>query len=94
CAHPHCEVGFSQCRVHHVEWFTRGGKTVLANLHPLCETHHHRVHEGGWNLTIDADRSVTWVRPDGTIWHTDTGPSRRRHRPERRAGPAPPSHAA
>ena len=53
CAHPHCQVAFSQCRIHHIIWWTRGGKTVLANLLPLCETHHHQVHEGGWNLSID-----------------------------------------
>lgn len=91
CAHPHCEIGFSRCRIHHVEWFTRGGRTVLANLLPLCETHHHLVHEGGWNLMIDADRSVTWVRPDGTIWHIDSGPSRRPVRSPRHPGPAPPA---
>ena len=82
CAHPHCSVAFSQCRIHHVVWFTRGGKTVLANLLPLCETHHHLVHEGGWNLTIDDQRRVTWIRPDGEIWHTDTGPNRRPDRSE------------
>ena len=76
CAHPHCEVGFSRCRIHHVEWFTRGGRTVLANLLPLCETHHHLVHEGGWNLSIDPDRTVTWIKPDGTIWKADSGPLR------------------
>lgn len=94
CAHPHCEVGFSQCRIHHVEWFTRGGQTVLANLLPLCETHHHLVHEGGWNLRIDADRSVTWVKPDGTIWHTDSWPRRTRERRARSPGAAPPADAA
>jgi hypothetical protein len=94
CAHPHCEVGFSSCRIHHIEWFTKGGKTVLANLLPLCETHHHLVHEGGWGLLIDTDRSITWVRPDGTIWHTDAGPSRRPDRRRRRPGPAPPAEAA
>ena len=56
CAHPHCEVGFSNCRMHHIVWWTRGGQTTLANLLPLCETHHHLVHEGGWNLTMTADR--------------------------------------
>ncbi len=78
CAHPHCEVGFSHCRMHHIEWFTRGGKTVLANLIPLCETHHHLVHEGGWDLRIDAVRRASWIRPDGTVWRTDDGPDRRR----------------
>ncbi|MFZ9042361.1 MAG: HNH endonuclease [Ilumatobacteraceae bacterium] len=68
CAHPHCEVGFSNCRIHHVEWWTNGGKTVMANLLPLCETHHHLVHEGGWHLSIDQARTVTWVNPAGSVW--------------------------
>ncbi|MFW2335428.1 HNH endonuclease signature motif containing protein [Ilumatobacter sp.] len=68
CAHPHCEVGFDHCRIHHIEWWSRGGNTVLTNLIPLCETHHHLVHEGGWNLRITPDRVTTWTRPDGTIW--------------------------
>ena len=76
CAHPHCEVPVSACRIHHIVWWTRGGKTVLANLVPLCGPHHHLVHEGGWNLEIDEHRTVTWIRPDGSVWHTDTGPNR------------------
>ena len=76
CAHPHCEVAFSQCRIHHVLWWTKGGKTVRANLLPLCEQHHHLVHEGGWDLAIDHQRRVTWSRPDGTVWLIDDGPNR------------------
>ena len=92
CAHPHCQVGFSNCRIHHIVWFSRGGKTVLGNLVPLCETHHHLVHEGGWNLTIDDQRRLTWYQPDGTIWHTDDGPNRAAvasTRPNSRSHPAP-----
>ena len=77
CAHPHCEVRFSACRIHHVVWWTRGGKTVLSNLLPLCEIHHHLVHEGAWSLDIDDQRHVTWTKPDGTVWSTDIGPNRR-----------------
>ncbi|HSJ91214.1 MAG TPA: HNH endonuclease signature motif containing protein, partial [Ilumatobacter sp.] len=76
CAHPHCQVPFSACRIHHIVWWTRGGKTTLANSLPLCETHHHLVHEGGWHLSIDEQRHVTWTRPDGTVWLTDGGPNR------------------
>jgi hypothetical protein len=76
CAHPHCQVPFSACRIHHIVWWTNGGRTVLENLLPCCETHHHLVHEGGWNLAMDDHRRVTWIRPDGTIWHTDNGPNR------------------
>lgn len=88
CAHPLCEVGFSNCRIHHIRWFSRGGKTVLANMVPLCETHHHLVHEGGWNLVIDNSRHLSWIRPDGITWKTNDGPNRRpRTRPPDRADP-------
>jgi hypothetical protein len=83
CAHPHCEVGFDQCRIHHVVWWSKGGKTTLANLIPLCEPHHHLVHEGGWELTMTPDRVATWIRPDGAVWWR--GPSHDRVAPARGA---------
>ena len=88
CAHPHCQVGFEHCRIHHIQWWSQGGKTVLTNLIPLCETHHHLVHEGGWQLSMTPDRTTTWTRPDGSIWHR--GPSNNRTEPGHRAtGPRP-----
>ena len=87
CAHPHCTIGFSRCRIHHVIWWTNGGRTVLDNPLPLCEMHHHEVHEGGWNLQLAPDtREVAWFRPDGTIWAT----SRPNRRPDRQVAPAKP----
>lgn len=85
CAHPHCEVGFDHCRVHHIEWWSQGGKTVLTNLIPLCDTHHHLVHEGGWNLRMTPDRVTSWVRPDGSIWWQGTADDRARSHRRRRA---------
>ena len=73
CAHPHCEVTFDRCRIHHIIAWILDGKTDLDNLLPLCEQHHHLVHEGNWTLTMAPERICTWTRPDGTIWHT--GPS-------------------
>jgi len=71
CAHPDCTVGFSACRIHHVRWWWRDhGRSDMDNLLPLCEVHHHLVHEGGWELTLTPDRVATWTRPDGTVWHT------------------------
>ncbi|MGA9278093.1 HNH endonuclease [Ilumatobacter sp.] len=71
CAYPGCEVGFDSCRIHHVRWWGRdNGPTDLANLLPVCERHHHLVHEGGWVLTLDAERIATWTRPDGVVYHT------------------------
>jgi hypothetical protein len=68
CAHPDCTVAFSACKAHHIRWWWRHlGPTDLDNLIPLCERHHHLVHEGGWTLTMTPDRVTTWTRPDGTV---------------------------
>lgn len=78
CVHPDCSVGFDACRVHHLRhWTTHRGPTDLDNLVPLCERHHHLVHEGGWGLTMTPDRVATWTRPDGTIHHTASVVDRR-----------------
>lgn len=70
CAHPDCTVAFAACKAHHVRWWWRHlGPTDLDNLIPLCEQHHHLVHEGGWTLAMTPDRVTTWTRPDGTIAH-------------------------
>jgi hypothetical protein len=73
CAHPDCAVGYSACRIHHVRFWTRHqGRTDIDNLLPLCEQHHHQVHEGGWTLSMTPDRVATWTRPDGTTYHHST----------------------
>jgi hypothetical protein len=73
CAHPDCQVGFSACRIHHIRWWWRdGGRSDIDNMIPLCERHHHLVHEGGWTLTMTPDRVATWRRPDGTLHHRGT----------------------
>jgi hypothetical protein len=43
---------------------------------PLCSSHHHLVHEGGWTLTLTPDRTITLTRPDGTIHHHGTTTNR------------------
>jgi hypothetical protein len=68
CSHPDCTVTIDDCRIHHVRPWERGGRTDLADLAPVCEVHHHQVHEGGWTLTMTADRTATWTRPDGEIY--------------------------
>jgi hypothetical protein len=70
CAEPDCTVPYSQCKIHHVRWWWRDrGHTDIDNLLPLCERHHHLVHEGGWSLTMTSDRVATWTRPDGAVHH-------------------------
>lgn len=88
CAHPDCDVPFSHTKIHHVRWWVRDrGPTDIDNLLPLCERHHHLVHEGRWGLTMTPDRIATWTRPDGTVHHI--GSTIDRHPPT--GGPPTPS---
>jgi hypothetical protein len=77
CSHPDCTVTIDDCRIHHLQPWERGGRTDLADLAPVCETHHHLVHEGGWTLTMTPDRIATWIRPDGAIYWTGSALDRR-----------------
>jgi hypothetical protein len=87
CAHPQCERPFSWCRIHHLVWWELGGVTDLANLLPLCDQHHHQVHEGGWTLSMTPERVITWRTPGGTVWFVgDT-----RDRPPARWDQPPPA---
>lgn len=76
CAHPGCTVPITACKAHHIVWYSRQGPTLLDNLIPLCEHHHHLVHDGGWSLTMTPDRTTTWTKPDGTTWRTHHSPNR------------------
>ncbi len=80
CAHPECTVKFSACSIHHIRWWWRdNGPTDIENMIPLCERHHHLIHEGGWSLTMAPDRIATWTRPDGTVHWTGTTIDRAPH---------------
>jgi HNH endonuclease len=75
CAIPDCPVRFSLCKVHHVRWWRRGGRTDLANLLPVCVRHHTAIHHEGWTLELAADRNLRVTLPDRTVM--TTGPPAR-----------------
>ena len=70
CALDGCSVGFRHCVIHHVHWWRHGGSTDLDTLIPLCNRHHHRVHDDNWQLHLDPDRTLTVTLPDGTVFTT------------------------
>ncbi len=68
CAFPGCTSPIDWCEMHHIEEWDPDpdspvGPTDMANLVPLCRFHHHRVHEGGFDLVLDSDGEVTVHRP-------------------------------
>ena len=75
CAIPGCRVRYGRTKLHHVVWWRNGGFTDLANLLPLCELHHQRVHHDGWLLTLTPQRTLTIRLPDGQVM--TTGPPNR-----------------
>jgi hypothetical protein len=72
CAIPGCAVRSKHCEPHHINYWRHGGNTDLQNLVPLCTQHHHAVHEGHWQLTLDNHRQLTITYPNGTT--QTTGP--------------------
>jgi hypothetical protein len=50
---------------HHVEHWSVGGETSLANLMLLCSKHHTLVHEGGFRIEKDYRDRWFFQRPDG-----------------------------
>ena len=44
CTHPGCDLPARYCDAHHIQHWTEGGRTTLANLLLLCRTHHRTAH--------------------------------------------------
>ncbi len=83
CGWPGCDAVWSSCEVHHVEYWSLGGRTDLVNLIPLCRRHHHDIHDRKWRLELGSDRSVTIYDPYGRAEHHD--PPEPVHSPPRRS---------
>ena len=75
CAIPGCRVRYSRTKLHHVIWWRHGGRTDLANLLPVCEQHHQKIHHSGWVVSLSSNRELTISLPDGQVM--TTGPPKR-----------------
>jgi hypothetical protein len=63
CRWPGCDRPVNWTNPHHIEFWSRGGKTNLSNLLLLCHFHHRLVHEGGWQV-VKAGDEFHFVPPD------------------------------
>jgi uncharacterized protein DUF222/HNH endonuclease len=64
CRFPGCES--RRVDLHHIHYWSNGGRTKLDNLVSLCKHHHLLVHERGYLIAAARDGTFTFYRPDGT----------------------------
>ncbi len=65
CRYPGCTVPAPDTHGHHVRHWLHGGKTELSNLLSLCRFHHHRHHEGQFEIVTDEQGRFVFVGSDG-----------------------------
>jgi hypothetical protein len=63
CRFPGCTRPASWCEPHHLIHWCDGGSSDIGNGVLLCDFHHHLVHEGGWQVKLQADGSVIAIPP-------------------------------
>jgi hypothetical protein len=75
---PGCDRPPGLCEAHHARHWIDGGETSVQNCCLLCPSHHHQVHQQGWDITIRGGRvefrPPTIVEPNR---HPLTNPLRR-----------------
>lgn len=69
CAVPDCRRAAEDCEVHHIEAWSQGGETNIANLIPLC-TYHNRVNDdvrerARRGHVVYIDGRPVWISPRG-----------------------------
>jgi hypothetical protein len=60
-----CGEAVSRCDVHHIQFWSRQGKSDINNGVLLCVPCHHRLHDYGWEIRI-VDGRVWFIPPAST----------------------------
>jgi len=64
CRFPGCES--RKVDLHHIQYWSNGGRTCLENLISLCRRHHTAIHDRGYLIATSPDGSFTFFQPGGT----------------------------
>ena len=64
CRFPGCES--RRVDLHHIQYWSHGGRTTLGNLVSLCKAHHRLVHERGYLIATARDGTFAFYHPAGT----------------------------
>ncbi|RNL60721.1 HNH endonuclease [Nocardioides marmoriginsengisoli] len=60
CAAAACDRPFAWCELHHLNPWSRGGRTDLSAAVPVCHFHHQRMHDKDYEHRRDPDGSITF----------------------------------
>lgn len=66
CQWPGC-VRTRALQAHHLWMWIEGGLTDIEDLRLYCRMHHMLLHEGGFKVVLEADGSLTHLRPNGAL---------------------------
>jgi hypothetical protein len=66
CRFPGCPYEIAE--VHHIEFFSRGGLTVLGNLIGLCLFHHRQIHLENTLIVGDPNKQITFITKSGNTY--------------------------
>jgi HNH endonuclease len=64
CRYPGCES--RRTDLHHIRYWSNGGRTSLDNLISLCKRHHMLIHDRGYLIAAGPGGTFTFYQPDGT----------------------------
>ena len=64
CRFPGCES--RRVDLHHIQYWSNGGRTTLDNLISLCRYHHQVIHDRGYLIAAARDGTFTFYQPGGT----------------------------
>jgi hypothetical protein len=68
CRFPGCDSPPDRLQIHHLRGRRIADPHHPSNLALLCRFDHLRVHRDGWAILGDGGGSLTWLRPDGTVY--------------------------
>jgi len=66
CRFPGC-LRTRWLKFHHIEWWSKGGRTDRENLISVCGHHHKLMHEGGWRLRGSPSGKVEFFDAQGRV---------------------------
>ena len=69
CREPGCDTPAWFSEVHHIIHWADGGTTTRSNCCLFCRKHHKMIHHG-WTVTGDANATLTFTAPDGTLYYS------------------------